>query len=155
RTAIKRPYFLVGHSFGGLLMRLFAHRYATDVGGLVLVDSMHEDQFDIFGQMFPPPFAGEPEELTGTRQFWQGGWRVPEWTPERSGLVKSIAQAKEITSLGDIPLHVIIAGTFLNQPLVPQTMRPTLQARWQELQMEFLKLSSCAAYSLVLNSGHF
>ena len=38
RTAeVSGPYVLVGHSFGGLLMRLYAHRYGGDVVGLVLV----------------------------------------------------------------------------------------------------------------------
>lgn len=32
------PYVLVGHSFGGLVMRTFAARYRADVAGVVLVD---------------------------------------------------------------------------------------------------------------------
>lgn len=32
------PYVLVGHSYGGLIARLFASRYRADVAGLVLVD---------------------------------------------------------------------------------------------------------------------
>ncbi|MEC3975492.1 alpha/beta hydrolase [Amycolatopsis sp. H20-H5] len=40
------PYILVGHSFGGLLIRHFAHRRPDQVAGLVLVDSAHPDQFD-------------------------------------------------------------------------------------------------------------
>lgn len=39
------PYVLVGHSFGGLLVRLYAARYPREVAGLVLVDSAHEDQY--------------------------------------------------------------------------------------------------------------
>ncbi len=38
------PYILVGHSFGGYNMRLFADRYLDEVAGIVLVDSSHEDQ---------------------------------------------------------------------------------------------------------------
>jgi pimeloyl-ACP methyl ester carboxylesterase len=36
------PYVLVGHSYGGLLARLFAEKYDQDVVGMVLVDSTHE-----------------------------------------------------------------------------------------------------------------
>jgi pimeloyl-ACP methyl ester carboxylesterase len=32
------PYLLVGHSYGGLLARVFAHCYPEDVAGIVLVD---------------------------------------------------------------------------------------------------------------------
>jgi pimeloyl-ACP methyl ester carboxylesterase len=38
RAAIPPPYILVGHSFGGLLVRAFAHRNPERVAGLVLVD---------------------------------------------------------------------------------------------------------------------
>jgi pimeloyl-ACP methyl ester carboxylesterase len=154
-SQIEPPYVLVGHSFGGLLMRLFAHRHPGDVAGLVLVDSMHVDQFDVFGPMLPPPAAAEPVELTRFRQFWQGGWRDPAATPEGIDFVGTIAQARALTSLGNIPLHVIIAGTFLNQSMIPENPRAALQARWQALQMEFLKLSPRATHSLALNSGHF
>lgn len=40
---IEGPYVLVGHSLGGLLTRVYAAEYATEVAGIVLVDSTHED----------------------------------------------------------------------------------------------------------------
>lgn len=42
---IKPPYVLVGHSFGGLSMRLFASMYPDEVLGLVLEDAAHENQY--------------------------------------------------------------------------------------------------------------
>jgi len=33
------PYVLVGHSYGGLIVRLYASMYPKDVPGLVLVDA--------------------------------------------------------------------------------------------------------------------
>lgn len=152
---IEGPYVLVGHSFGGLLVRLFAYSNAPETAGVVLVDAMHQDQFDVFGPMFPPPSPSDPPELQKVRAFWQEGWRTPEATTERIDFVSSIRQAHEIESLGSIPLHVITAGTYLNQPLVPVQLRAGLQERWQAQQMEFLGLSSRATYSLVLSSGHF
>ncbi|HEV8074223.1 MAG TPA: alpha/beta hydrolase [Candidatus Acidoferrum sp.] len=38
RAAISPPYVLVGHSFGGLTMPLFAARFPDEVAGMVLVD---------------------------------------------------------------------------------------------------------------------
>ena len=38
------PYVLVGHSIGGVYVRVFAQKYPEDVAGLVLVDSAHENQ---------------------------------------------------------------------------------------------------------------
>jgi pimeloyl-ACP methyl ester carboxylesterase len=154
-TGIVGPYILVGHSFGGLLMRLFAHRYGESVAGIVLVDSMHEDQFDVFGPLFPPPTSSDNTSLSNIRSFWSGGWRDPAATVERIDLVSSTDQARAIASLNDIPLHVIVAGTFLNQSAVPQEQRADLQRRWETLQRGFMKLSSAATIRLVRSSGHF
>jgi pimeloyl-ACP methyl ester carboxylesterase len=41
---ISPPYVLVGHSVGGLHVRLYAARHPQQVAGLVLVDSSHPDQ---------------------------------------------------------------------------------------------------------------
>ena len=44
-AGIPGPYVLVGHSFGGLVVRLFAGEFPQEVADMVLVDSAHEDQF--------------------------------------------------------------------------------------------------------------
>lgn len=41
---IEGPYVMVGHSTGGMLVRFYAHSYPTEVVGMVLVDSQHEEQ---------------------------------------------------------------------------------------------------------------
>lgn len=38
------PYVLVGNSFGGLLVRVYADQYPPDVVGLLLLESSHPDQ---------------------------------------------------------------------------------------------------------------
>ncbi|MCM3785379.1 alpha/beta hydrolase [Neobacillus mesonae] len=42
---LKPPYILVGHSYGGMMMRLFASMYPEEVSGLLLVDSSHEGRY--------------------------------------------------------------------------------------------------------------
>jgi pimeloyl-ACP methyl ester carboxylesterase len=45
RAEVPAPYVLVGHSFGGTVVRVFAHRHPGLVAGIVLLDGAHEDQF--------------------------------------------------------------------------------------------------------------
>jgi pimeloyl-ACP methyl ester carboxylesterase len=44
-AGIGPPYILAGHSYGGLVVRMFADRYRGDVAGMVLVDASHPDQW--------------------------------------------------------------------------------------------------------------
>jgi pimeloyl-ACP methyl ester carboxylesterase len=44
-AGIDGPFVLAGHSYGGLVVRMFAHLYPDEVAGLVLVDSSHPDQW--------------------------------------------------------------------------------------------------------------
>ena len=155
RVGLAPPCVLVGHSFGGLMVRLFAQRHRAEVAGIVLVDAMHQDQFEVFGQAFPPPRDGEPAALRETREFWSGGWRDPRSTREGLDLVAACVEARAIATLGDLPIHVLSAGTFLRQPLIPEALRPRLQDQWDGLQRTFLGLSSRTTQTRVENSGHF
>jgi pimeloyl-ACP methyl ester carboxylesterase len=46
------PYVLVGHSKGGMFVRLYAHKYPDEVAGMVLVDASHEDMENRFPRKF-------------------------------------------------------------------------------------------------------
>lgn len=45
RAAVPPPYVLVGHSFGGLVMRIFATAHRADTAALVLVDPAHPEDW--------------------------------------------------------------------------------------------------------------
>jgi len=154
-AAIRGPYLLVGHSFGGLLVRLYAHRYPGEVCGLVLVDAMHPDQFDMIGGALQPSRPDDPPPLRNFRRFWTGGWRDPASTAERIDFAASFREMQEVRSLGRLPIHIITAGTATHSPFIPEASRPRLQPLWDELQRSFLSLSPLATQSSALNSGHF
>lgn len=48
RLDLRPPYILAGHSFGGLLSRVYAGLYPREVAGMVLVDATHVDEYDPF-----------------------------------------------------------------------------------------------------------
>ena len=43
-SCVPPPYLLVGHSMGGLFIRVFADLYPSEVAGMVLLDAVHPDQ---------------------------------------------------------------------------------------------------------------
>lgn len=45
-AGIEPPYVLVGHSLGGMNVKLYAETYPAEVAGMVLVDPSHEDLGD-------------------------------------------------------------------------------------------------------------
>jgi pimeloyl-ACP methyl ester carboxylesterase len=47
---IPSPYVLVGHSYGGLIARLYASTYPRQMAGMVLVDAANER----FRELFTP-----------------------------------------------------------------------------------------------------
>jgi pimeloyl-ACP methyl ester carboxylesterase len=129
--------------------------YPQNVAGIVLVDSLHEDQFDVFGARFPPQLPGESPALAQQRAFWGGGWRRAESNVEGIDLPASLGEGRKVRCLGSIPLHVVTAGSFFHDPLVPTERRPELQRCWERLQRRLLHLSTASRQTLVPDSGHF
>ncbi len=66
RSGLSGPYVLVGHSYGGMNMQLFARRYPYLVAGLVLVDSSHAEQIE---RMYVPML----KRMDGIRATYEGG----------------------------------------------------------------------------------
>ena len=67
-AGIAPPYLLVGHSFGGLVVRYFAANYPDEVVGVVLVDAMRTDEW-------PPVDESQRKVLDRGVQLL--GWGVP------------------------------------------------------------------------------
>lgn len=154
---IPGPYLLVGQSVGGLNVRVYASRYPDEIAGMVLVDSMHEEQFATLGPMLPPPFPGEPAALTGLRQFWTTDWIDPAKNAEGIDLPASCAQGRAVTSLGDLPLAVLSAD-YEHAPDMRDALPALRQAwagRWWDLQSRLAGLSTASTHALVPGSGHF
>jgi pimeloyl-ACP methyl ester carboxylesterase len=80
KAGIRPPYVLVGASYGGLIARRFASDHPGEVGGIVLVDSTHEDTILQLGQMVNGKFQAR---LVRIREAGSGR-RVPDPQTMRS-----------------------------------------------------------------------
>lgn len=65
KAEIKKPYILVGASFGGHTARLFTKRYPDEVVGIILLDARHET----INSKMPPAWKKLEVAGKGTYQF--------------------------------------------------------------------------------------
>jgi pimeloyl-ACP methyl ester carboxylesterase len=153
-AGITGPYILVGNSLGGFNARMYTHKYPDEVVGLVLVDSMHPDQFARIEQTLPPESPQDPEPLKAFRQSFTRDYKDPTKNPEGFDQLASHAQGRAITSLGDMPMIVLMANEFKRSVPNPW-LGGQMQNMWQELQMDIARLSSNSKFVSVEDSGHF
>ena len=136
--AIGPPYVLVGHSWGGVVARVFAHRHPADVCGLVFVDATHEiiesrglallpvmygvmSMAARFGpgrrwllrQLCPPQaspaYRFRFEQRVNDPSLWAMSIRTAR--AEGGGIRESLAGVRrDCPDLPSIPLHVLTAG---------------------------------------------
>ena len=168
-TDTQPPYILVGHSFGGLLMQLYATRFPNEFTGMVLVDSSHPDQahrtldlqeidtisfamktlgpIGIVRLLFPVP-AGNPESRDVSvreqeRELLMTSRTLWTATREMSGLRESLRQVTESTvDLGSKPLVVLSEGRRRAES-------------WQALQEDLSRMSTNSEWQVVDGAGHF
>jgi pimeloyl-ACP methyl ester carboxylesterase len=165
---ISAPYVLVGHSLGGLSVRVFAHDYAEEVAGVVLIDSMSPAQFSPSARETKPQTAsgfslpvmlariglvrllagplGLKSDLPAEVQKAFTAYSVTPrafqaWVDEGEAMPESGAQAGAVKSFGDLPLIVLSRG--LDQ-----------QPDWQAMQAELPQLSSNSQQLIADKSGH-
>jgi pimeloyl-ACP methyl ester carboxylesterase len=148
------PYILVGNSLGGFNVRIYAHKYPEEVVGLVLVDSMHADQFDRIEKALPPETPQDPEGLKGFRRSFTQDYKDPSKNPEGFDQLASHEQGRAVTSLGDLPM-VVLASSEFRMRIPDPRFGSYMQNMWYELQRDLAGLSSNSKFVAVEDSGHF
>jgi pimeloyl-ACP methyl ester carboxylesterase len=133
KVDIKGPIILVGHSFGGVNVRLFASMYPEEISGVVLVDSVHEDQNNRMVKLFT-------DEV---RKQYLGQFTVEATLCE---FEQSLEQVRG-SSLGNLPLIVL---TGCNQPHHTDAS----MSAWIEFQKELASSSSRSKHYYIQEAGH-
>jgi pimeloyl-ACP methyl ester carboxylesterase len=161
---VQGPYVMVGHSLGGFVVRIFAQDYASEVAGVVLVDSMNPKQVTQSQSNFlarltslqavlarfgvarlivklPAIASGAPPNGEAYYPLYVRPQSLQASANEYRDLPDSAPQAAAVKSLGDVPLIVL-------------TARLNDTPGWPEWQTELLQLSSNSQHLFAENSGH-
>jgi pimeloyl-ACP methyl ester carboxylesterase len=132
RASVSPPFLPVGHSFGGLVALIFAHRFRSETSGLVLVDPAHAEDW-----VTPAP-KEQVQIDRGVRLCRYGAMTA------RLGLARFVAA---LVGLGQLSLarglvKVASRGTLSRQdeailaPVwkLPPAVRPVLSQFWTKPQ---------------------
>jgi pimeloyl-ACP methyl ester carboxylesterase len=130
----RAPYVMAGHSYGGMIVRLYASRYPGEVAGLVLVDSSHEEQMKRFAALPPTVMKGPATPPI----------------PEQFDIIGMSAELSRANWHANIPL-VVLTRT---DRAAPGSEDPR-GAIWQELQKELATRSPQAEHIVATDSGHY
>lgn len=150
------PYLLVGHSFGGLFVRHFAHTYPAEVVGVILVDAVHEEWWQRAAALLPLPGDEENKQLRTFRHYVTVEYADPTLNPEGIDIPATAKELQAVTTLGNLPLLVLVAGVPL---LGDGVLTPALTGQLNQLLHETLpaaltKLSTQSLRITVDHSGH-
>jgi pimeloyl-ACP methyl ester carboxylesterase len=144
------PYVLVGHSLGGLMVRLYQATYPDQVAGLVLVDAFPEqlrehltpEQWDTFlavNAILPPEMADYADYET----------------IDFAAATESMAQAAA-QPLPPLPLFVLARGLPLG-PTEEQLGFPPadLETAWRAAAEDLAALSPRSRFQVAQDSAHY
>lgn len=183
QARVDPPYILVGHSFGGALMRLYAHNYPDEVLGMVLVDAAPDDLFvrvpswsrAIEGKLglyrtlapmssiglltFTPgsiPNRGMPDSvLAQYRAIAVSTSYFKTGVAENEAFESNLAEVGNANVfLRDLPLIVISRGYWTPVPGFSEMENQQAWQAWNEMQSAMLLLSSNSRQIIATNSEH-
>jgi pimeloyl-ACP methyl ester carboxylesterase len=148
KSRIRGPYTLVGHSFGGMIVRLFAQTYPSRVAGLVLVDAFGTNIRSLFGPQLWPRYA-ELLNHPGTPLDSDPSFE----TYDVDGAIDAILRGP---ALPQIPLAVMSkTEPFAISPTAPQDLVTKVDEVWPLVQAELVPLRPQTPHIFATGSSHY
>jgi pimeloyl-ACP methyl ester carboxylesterase len=168
------PYLMVGHSLGGLLVRVYDGTYPGEVAGFVFVDASHPEQDRRFPEEVRRQIQerkGEPDRRWIMRLVAPYRIFAPErptartayyWRSFPDGVLREVReidrmseQAGGTVSFGDRPVVVLTAGIELEMPGLSAEANAGMRREWLQLHRELAGLSTNADHRIVDGGGHY
>ena len=142
------PYILVGHSLGGILVRLYASFHPAEVVGVVLVDSAHEDEPDRGLALIPRETFKEMLKQMGP------GDLTPRSGEQIDGCsIRAVMNALDWHSR--VPLVVLTQGRPYGPDMVAvPSIAPQAYRLHLELQRDLARRSPKGRQVIARKSGH-
>jgi pimeloyl-ACP methyl ester carboxylesterase len=150
-ACLPQPYVLVGHSFGGQDVRLYASRHGDEVAGLVTVDGTQEDFWDEISARISPDLTAallrqQDEIVAVLSESVRSEWDVRE---------QRFAELRASGPLPSVPLIVLVAGQGGALPPPFEDDAPAVDAIWDELQARFAASVPGSTLRTVADAGHY
>ena len=149
------PYVLAGHSFGGMVARLYATTYPRSIAGLVSIDAQNENFAAAYKKFLTP-------EQYAAAVLNPGPPPGLEWYSdvERLSLEVSAAQMRQAqadTPLHRMPLVVLSHSKTLPNPFgfPPDWPIEALERAFQNSQKKLAGLVPGARHVIAAKSGHY
>src|SRR5262249_10469199 len=139
------PYVLVGHSAGGLYIRVFASMYPNEVAGMVFVDPTPEEFFERLKAIQSPEEQKKFEEKKQDYAAKASEGRRAEWT----SLDIDLKEARTAIPLPNVPL-ILLTGMGAEPDKTSEAKQ-----LWLSLHNEWLKQLPNARHIITDKSGHY
>ena len=146
-AGLKPPFVLVGHSYGGFLVRSYAARHPEQVAGMVFVDPSDE-AFNV--ELRKLDAAAVDQDTRLTEQFMP-----PKLHPELRS-VQAVLDAGKLPFAGTLPDVPVAVLTSVQKRAQPQLFLETPAAVqvWRGLHERFFRAFSNGSHIVTAESGH-
>jgi pimeloyl-ACP methyl ester carboxylesterase len=148
-AGIKGPYLMLGHSYGGILVRIFAARHSEDISGLLLVDPSHPAQVREFAERWPESTRRLEGQLA---QLRKNGPSPVLQDAETLWRILSADTLPEAAAVPDVPT-IVITSTKVG-PMATGPNSPEGRLVWRQLHDRYLDDVTLGAHILTAKSGH-
>ncbi len=180
--SLPKPYTLVAHSIGGLTLRPFIRKHKNDIKGIVFIDVSHKDQLKLLPSkslietvpsgvihfansigiaryLFGFPYPGKLVSDTMNTEANDLRYKsMATSIDEANALQLMVSEVNAISdfTFDSIPFTIITGTSPHRYDYLKDSLLANENERvWNQLQRDYLNLSSQSKQVLARKSGHF